>query len=439
MNTLRKSLRRKCREKEPCSEFQEGVSRFQGETRRRESIRVKKNRLKADSSIQFQIDKEKILIEGTTKLLAASQNTIQRMEAEKTLILSKTRLEFLSSELHKVRPLSTGSSPAPLAEVSISDIRIPLRWNPFDLLNETGDSEKYGVFAIVSCQGQVYDSTLLYPVDNQVTDLIFKDVIVFSGLPADFKLNIRLYSCDLSTYSTKENIFKTMKRKFRGKKLVNSADRTPTFLPFAQTVLSLGDSSERVECSTISLLPEAAVGGGYPSVFGQFCFRLAVKPYCTEEVALQGSLTVSWPESEIMVSDCYVELVNWKVKVWTSLAEYENREEPWKEVRLDADSRVCDDGSRFYIENTDEELAFFTPETQADKSEWLEKLDAGIESYRAWKQAAKTKMVVLSPTVTCSPKYRKLQRKTNSKLMLVYNRISSVNMAKLGTNYYSYL
>ena len=404
-------------------------------------MRVKKNRSHIDDTTKLEMEKAETLMKGARNLLSVSQNTIQRLEAEKTMILAQTRLDVLRSRANPRGPVPERRATATktmskdsstlLADISLSDMRIPLTWDPVGLLHDGSSSQVFGVFAIVACQGEVYDTTLLYPVDNQVTDLVFKDVIAFSGVPSNFKINITIYSFDLSP-SFNNGVLKFFKGILRGRRN-NEGSEWKAFVPFARTSLHLADASDDVGVTKICHdVGGNNVVGDHPQLFGQFCFRLAVKPLLSDDTTFTSCFDVSWPDSEIVMDACFVELSNWKIDVWTSVADRKNQRPPWKQISLDADSKIYKGTSSFWVENAgedDEQLHFTAKSEDGNPRLWLEKLARTIEEYREWKQAARTKMTVFSPRVKNSPRqYRHLGRKTNSKLMLIYNRISSTNI-----------
>ena len=61
-------------------------------------------------------------------------------------------------------------------------------------------------------------------------------------------------------------------------------------------LLRLEDAGEEVKPHELFL--EDAENDRLPPLFGQFCCRLAVQPYCREEPVLVGSLSVRYPLNE---------------------------------------------------------------------------------------------------------------------------------------------
>ena len=61
-------------------------------------------------------------------------------------------------------------------------------------------------------------------------------------------------------------------------------------------LIRLEDAGEEVKPHELFL--EDAENDRLPPLFGQFCCRLAVQPYCREEPVLVGSLSVRYPLNE---------------------------------------------------------------------------------------------------------------------------------------------
>ena len=80
------------------------------------------------------------------------------------------------------------------AGVSLSDLRIPLMWRRKDHINDIGDPRRFAVFCVARVGSQIYDSTLLEPMDRHSTDLTLPDVFLFSKIPPYFEMTIEVYS-----------------------------------------------------------------------------------------------------------------------------------------------------------------------------------------------------------------------------------------------------
>ncbi|XP_049947434.1 uncharacterized protein LOC126455673 [Schistocerca serialis cubense] len=62
--------------------------------------------------------------------------------------------------------------------VSLSDVRMPLIWRDTDHFKNKGDYRRFAVFCLARIGTEIYDTTLLCPVDRSLTDLTFPDVLV---------------------------------------------------------------------------------------------------------------------------------------------------------------------------------------------------------------------------------------------------------------------
>lgn len=150
--------------------------------------------------LEQKIDLEIKMREGSTKLLAAcnnpktigysgnsasAQNT-QVLEAAKNLLTSNERMTAYMAELQRRKKdrnsdmNSSASSKATraLGKVSISEIRMPLMWRDSDHFKNKGDHRRFAVFCLVKIGTDIYDTSLLCPVDRNLTDVTFNDAIL---------------------------------------------------------------------------------------------------------------------------------------------------------------------------------------------------------------------------------------------------------------------
>merc|ERR1712154_750088 len=74
------------------------------------------------------------------------------------------------------------------AQVSVSDIRIPLMWKDVDPFKNKGDYRKYAVFCLLKVGTEIYDTSMIIDVDRTMTDITFEDVILFEEVPHDFDM-----------------------------------------------------------------------------------------------------------------------------------------------------------------------------------------------------------------------------------------------------------
>lgn len=147
-----------------------------------------------DSAIQEKIDHEVHIRDGIMKLLAACHEEVQALETSKNLLTINARILALMGLLQRHRAKSVmrrkGSSStafsvdsdddddAPCrAQLSLSDIRVPLMWSQEDHNKTKTEQHLYYVFCLLKLDGQVLD-TALVETDESETDVSFDNVIV---------------------------------------------------------------------------------------------------------------------------------------------------------------------------------------------------------------------------------------------------------------------
>ena len=142
-------------DKEMNQEFQL-LNDFQASFRRRESIRWRNGNKKSTGSNKTTLERElkqKMSLEdsvslGATRMIAVSKSEIQILEASKTLMLSSSRIGSLKEELSLVRQDSHSQHErSRLAEVSLSDLRIPLVWRQSD--TDLSEKKQFAVFCLI--------------------------------------------------------------------------------------------------------------------------------------------------------------------------------------------------------------------------------------------------------------------------------------------------
>ena len=65
-----------------------------------------------------------------------------------------------------------------LARLCVSDVRMPLIWKEEDHFRNRGDFRRFAVFCLVRVGTDIFDTTLVNPVDRSMTDVCFDDVFV---------------------------------------------------------------------------------------------------------------------------------------------------------------------------------------------------------------------------------------------------------------------
>lgn len=149
--------------------------------------------------LEQKIDLEIKMREGSAKLLAAcnnpkaigytgnltsAQNT-QILEAAKNLLTSNERMTAYMAELQRrkrdrneqIGKLSANKQKT-TAKVSLSEIRMPLMWRDSDHFKNKGDHRRFAVFCLVRIGTDIFDTSLLCPVDRSLTDISFNDAIL---------------------------------------------------------------------------------------------------------------------------------------------------------------------------------------------------------------------------------------------------------------------
>jgi len=453
MQSFRRGLKRKEPGQDEQEEYQAGLTQFQAAARKRESIRLKLQMGAAPGVLEKDLT-EKIRIEesvckGTAKFLTACKNESQCLEAAKNMLLGQLRVDMLKFELNKLRrgrgsPAVKKGNPS-YAAVSLSDLRVPLLWRPRDHMQDTGDSRRFAVFLIARVGAQIYDTGLVHPIDRNNTDVCFNDVLLFSKMPPYFELKLELYSFLLSDQSMVSNHTKLVQTaksfsKAVGKKIArtlkdngetdndNNTEKErkfagPKFDLLATATLRLEEAGEEVKSHELYLEEgENNTSGRLPPLFGQFCARLAVQPYCREEAVLVGSLSVRKGEAKWQ-EDCWVRLMDWKLSLWSSVEQFEQSRSPGRVIKVDQETIIKDgdseQGDTFTLENYGEDVVEFRCPTREKKASWLAHLYQHACDQRRWRQAAMHKMEVLSPDTKAG--HARCVGRTRSKLLLHYN------------------
>lgn len=156
--------------------------------------------------LEQKIDLEIKMREGSAKLLAACNNpksmgvignatsahNTQILEAAKNLLTSNERMTAYMAELqrrkrdritnptidavdngHQHQHIQTGRG-----KISLSELRMPLIWRDTDHFKNKGDHRRFAVFCLVKIGTDIYDTSLLCPIDRSSTDVTFNDAIL---------------------------------------------------------------------------------------------------------------------------------------------------------------------------------------------------------------------------------------------------------------------
>jgi hypothetical protein len=327
--------------------------------------------------------------------------------------------------------------------VSLSNVRIPLLWNPEAVIHDVGDRRQFALFIIVSSGTQVYDSSLAYPVDCQTTDLVLSDVFLMPNVTPDFQIKVDLYSYCLQSpvESASRSLFNTIRTKLQGKKYKEKPMQAcPEFLHTATAVLTINDAKRSERCHQLTVIQQdSAHSKQVLQLFDHFSCRLAVKPYCSDSPQHSGRLSLAWPGSDIVMTGCEARLINWHLQIWTTGTQRRTAGKPWLEIALTGDSRVgLESGGRlaFSIVNTTADTSDqteFICGSQEELEAWTSAINSSVSDYVSWQQAARTATEIFSPSRSePRPSVRRSQlQKTTSRLLQFYNRISAVNIAQV--------
>lgn len=383
---MMRGLKRK-KEDEDKNEYKENLSHFQTLARQRESIRLKN--LVSNSSrpgfwekhLNDKIHVEAQMIRGTAKFLAACKKEDQSLEAAKRLQLGKLRLDMLKYEVNKLKrgrgspsiSASTGNELArpTYAGVSVSDLRIPLMWKRKDHMKDVGDRRRFAVFCLARIGSQIYDSSLICPVDRSQTDINLEDVFLFNKVSAHFEVTLEIYAKLLSSgdnsmqesLKTPQKLVQSISRAV-GKKLLmhnianilkeeehemneNIFKVGPKFDMIGCVTLRLDQVSNEVE--THELYVEDASNENCPPMFGAICCRLAALPYCCEDPVIEGEIQAQRISAKNMIQDfqsqskmVYASLMDWKLAFWSSKEQKESARKAMISLPISRDTCILE-------------------------------------------------------------------------------------------------
>jgi hypothetical protein len=155
-------------------------------------------------------------------------------------------------------------------------------------------------------------------------------------------------------------------------------------------------------------------------LFGQFCCRLAALPYCCEEEVLSGHLSLKRNAGQ--TTELWAALSDWKLSLWT---ERERQEEAnaFLVIPINRDTRIEDEGHDT-LTIINRKIPFeFHFEDKENLHNWLVHLIQHAADHRRWKEAASTRMEVLSPKnmLEGAPTMGRPLKRTRSKLVMLYN------------------
>ncbi|KAJ8025607.1 Rhotekin-2 [Holothuria leucospilota] len=387
-----------------------------------------------DYDIQQKIDLEIKMREGTRKLLAACKREVQSLEAAKSLLTSHARVLTYMGELQRRKTeecldkfstngIEKGHLKPCKANVSISDIRIPLMWKNADHIMNKGDHNRYAVFCLLKVGTEIYDTELQMNIDRTACDVTFEEVFSFEKVKPDFTFILEVYSYnlhkDLTIASTPQKIRRRLNSIGSVKKAENSvliptvsaeeentSVEAPKFCLVGRANLSLSDASDVIKIHSLSLEGEGEQHNQVP-LFNHFCCRLAVQPQSVLQDAVTGYLLVK--EKALGVSDfqrLWCRLRSGRLQCWNNPSEADCKG-TLLFVSLQKGSKVIKpvpDGEQqfqFYItypSGSSERRHVFAAESASDQERWTAALDQHIINIEAWKHAFSSMMTLKTPS-----------------------------------------
>lgn len=206
-------------------------------------------------------------------------------------------------------------------------------WRDSDHFKNRGDYRRFAVFCVVQVGAEVHDTSLIYPIDREQTDISFPDVLLFNNVPAKFKLILQVYSHilqqDLSIASTPRrirrtihsSISKTVGRKFAASlRAEYEPNKTPQFHLVASATMTLDDTDKSIRSHDLALNSLENKVHALP-LFGHFCCRLAVQPHYVEDEVCAGVAIINNHR-------CWTRLQGPRIETWPSKEYFEGLGKP---------------------------------------------------------------------------------------------------------------
>ncbi|KAJ8876205.1 hypothetical protein PR048_024115 [Dryococelus australis] len=300
------------------------------------------------------------------------------------------------------------------ARVSLSDLRMPLMWRDTDHFKNKGDYRRFAVFCLARIGTEIYDTTLLCPVDRSLTDLTFPDILLFNQIPADFEFRLEVYSHilqdDLSIASTPRKIKKTIHSSISrtvGKKLaaslrdeLNSGKIGPHFELMATAQLTLNEVHDSIH--THDLKVECAEPKSHQlPLFGHFCCRLAAQPECVSTESCSGDMWVQ--EGGQWAGPMWAQLQAFRLDMWSGRADWEQGHEPLRTIPVDRDTVIQPSKTstkELLVLNRcegKEELWVLRTKISDELLRWLKHLVQHSKDHFRWRHAAEKIMDIQTP------------------------------------------
>uniref|UniRef100_H3B4J5 Rhotekin 2 n=1 Tax=Latimeria chalumnae TaxID=7897 RepID=H3B4J5_LATCH len=395
-----------------------------------------------DCNIQEKIDFEVRMQEGIRKLLAASTQKEQVLNAAKNLRTCNTRISTYMAELQKRKELqitnkvARRSSEAGTKErlacggkVAISDIRIPLMWKDSDHFNSKGRSQRVAVFCMLSIGTEVFDTEMAI-VDKTVTDICFEALTIFYEARSDFDLKLEVYSCCLEEEPSLTNTPKKLAKKLTtsmgrssGKKFSSILDGEDPYLFLQSNPVAMGAKYHMLAHATLTLesvengfrTHSLTVTAGEDSsywlpLYGSVCCRLVAQPVCMTKDMMTGFLNqqelnlneISWGRIYLFLKlardDCASSLYELKSKIEQLMLEASVKETRVRAVSKDSKKRT----HSFSIVNPvagEAVTHILMAESREELQLWMEAFWQHFYDISQWKHCCKElmKIEIMSP------------------------------------------
>ena len=248
-------------------------------------------------------------------------------------------------------------------------------------------------------------------------------------MPPSFNIDIQIYACEVSVNRETKS--------FPFNKLLSllapsfKKDVIPVeFTCIAKAKLTLKDvhhhSSSQVWCMQGHNLT--------PPLYDYFSFKLTAKPSNKNSAPSSGHVAVSWLDSEIIISDCFAVFQEMTVKLWMSEATHLKGCQPWKVITLNNRTLVTLSSEQNEVSwnESDDSQITLTFKTVTECQQWSSTMISEIRCLNTWNVygcIGSKDQDILSPSTQPTVKYRRrLENKTQSKLILMYNQISSTDI-----------
>ncbi|NXH15408.1 RTKN2 protein, partial [Bucco capensis] len=394
-----------------------------------------------ECDIQEKINFEIRMQESIYKLLEQSTQKDQLLQAVKNLMVCNARIQAYSTELQnqKEEPVSCRTNEsssengtkdwvACRAKVTISDIRIPLRWKKSDHFSNKGKSQHYAVFCLLRMGAEILDTDMAI-VDKAATDICFENVTIFDEASPDFQVKAEVYSCciedSLYVTSTPKKLAKKLKtslnKAIRRCKAALEEDSTESFLPadpvihgvkyslLAYTTLGLESAEDKFRTHDLTITGNKKSSFWLP-LYGNMCCRLVAQPSCMTRDIMAGFLNhqqtvgtlTSWRRLYCVLRGvkllCYYSPEEIEAKLEPALTVSINKETTIQAVDKDSKRRT-NEFSVLYPVSGEAVTQLFATDSRDDLQKWMEAFWQHFYNLSQWKHCCEElmKIEIMSP------------------------------------------